>query len=147
MAQFFLDSIAQDIYYIKQTPSCAILAATLFWNSAGHLLHNKKPDLSYFELSYVFWEHNDSVGRGTTVQGNLIFSMIIDSISCKDSNNICMYVVDLMFMVHVKYNLLSCSLNILVKAVLVGSIWKEMHRETKSKDKVNVNNIILPSLD
>ena len=62
-----MDSIAQGIYYIKQTPSCAIFTATLFWNSAGHLLHKTNPDLSYFELSYVFWEHNDSVGRGTTV--------------------------------------------------------------------------------
>ena len=62
-----MDSIAQDIYSIKQTPSCTILAATLFWNSAGHLLQEKNPYLSYFELSYVFWEHNDSVGRGTTV--------------------------------------------------------------------------------
>ena len=25
------------------------------------------PQLRYFELSYVFWEHIDSVGRGTTV--------------------------------------------------------------------------------
>ena len=25
------------------------------------------PDLSYFELSYDFWEDNDGVGRGTTV--------------------------------------------------------------------------------
>jgi hypothetical protein len=59
--------IAQDIYYIKQTPSFAIFAATLFPNSTGHLLHKTIPDLSYFELSYVFWEHNYSVGRGTTV--------------------------------------------------------------------------------
>ena len=35
-------------------------------NSAGHLLHKTNPDLSYFELNYVFWEHNDSVVRGTT---------------------------------------------------------------------------------
>ena len=62
-----LDSIAQDIYYIKQTPSCAFFAITLFRNSAGNLLHKTNPDLSYFELSYVFWEHIDSVGRGTTV--------------------------------------------------------------------------------
>ena len=41
--------------------------AMLFWNSAGHLLHKTNPDLSYFKLSFVFWEHNDSVGRGTTV--------------------------------------------------------------------------------
>ena len=27
------------------------------------------PDLSYFELIYVFWEHMDSVGQGTTVIG------------------------------------------------------------------------------
>ena len=44
--------IAKDIYYIKQTLRCAIV-----------------PNLSYFELSYVFLELNDSVGRGTTVQG------------------------------------------------------------------------------
>ena len=56
------------------------------------------------------------------LQSNLIFSMKIDSLPCKDSNNICMYVVDLMFMVYVKYNLWSCFLNILVKAILVGSI-------------------------
>ena len=37
--------IAQDIYYVYKT----------------------NPNLSYFELSYVFWEHNDSVGRGTIV--------------------------------------------------------------------------------
>ena len=60
--------IAQDIYYIKQTLSYAIFPATLFWNSTGHLLHKTNPDLSYFELSYVFWGHIDSVGRGTTVQ-------------------------------------------------------------------------------
>ena len=63
-----MDSIAQDIYYKKQTPSCAISTATLLWNSAGHLLNKTNPDLSYFELSYVFWEHNDSVGQETTVQ-------------------------------------------------------------------------------
>ena len=62
-----MDSIAHDIYYKKQTPSCAIFTATLIWNSVGHLLHKTNPDLSYFELSYVFWEHIDSVGRGTTV--------------------------------------------------------------------------------
>ena len=45
-----------------------IFAATLFWSSVGHLLHKTNPDLSYFELSYLFWEHNDRVGRGTTVQ-------------------------------------------------------------------------------
>ena len=54
--------IAQDIYYIKQTPSYAIFPATLFWNSTGHLLHKTNPDLSYSELSYVFWEPNYSVG-------------------------------------------------------------------------------------
>ena len=59
--------MAQDIHYIKQTPSYAIFAAMLFWNSTGHLLHKTNPDLSYFELSYGFWEHNYSVGRGTTV--------------------------------------------------------------------------------
>jgi hypothetical protein len=59
--------IAQDIYYIKQTPRYAIFAATLFSNSTGHLLHKTNPNLSYFELSYVFWEPNYSVGRGTTV--------------------------------------------------------------------------------
>ena len=52
------------------TVGCAIFTATLLWNSAGHLLHKINPDLSYFELSYVFWEHNDSVGRGTTVPSN-----------------------------------------------------------------------------
>ena len=36
-------------------------------NSAGQLLHKTNLDLSYFELSYVFLGHNDSVGRGTTV--------------------------------------------------------------------------------
>ena len=50
--------IAQEIYYIKQTPSCAIFAVTQ---------HKINTDLSYFELTYVFWEHNHSVGRGTTV--------------------------------------------------------------------------------
>ena len=34
--------------------------------SAGHLVHKTNPDLSYFKLSYVFWEHNNSVGQGTT---------------------------------------------------------------------------------
>ena len=37
-------------------------AATLFWNRVEHLLYKTNPD-----LSYVFWEHTDSVGRGTTV--------------------------------------------------------------------------------
>ena len=46
--------IVQDIYYIKQTP-----------------------DLSYLELSYVFWEHNDSVGRGTTVHGQGIRVILV----------------------------------------------------------------------
>ena len=65
-SQLHYFEIAQDIYYIKQTPRYTIFAATLFWNSTGHLLHKTNPDLSYFEISYVFWEHNDSVGRGTT---------------------------------------------------------------------------------
>ena len=39
----------------------------LFWNSPGHLLHKTTPELCYFDLCYVFWGHNDSVGRGTTV--------------------------------------------------------------------------------
>ena len=36
-------------------------------------IHMTHP-VSYFKLSYVFWEHNDSVGRGTTVihQFNLV---------------------------------------------------------------------------
>ena len=67
-----MESIAQDIYYKKQTPSCAIFTATLLGNSAGHLLHKTNPNLSYFELSYVFLGHNDSVGRGTTVSMILI---------------------------------------------------------------------------
>ena len=49
----FAVKIVQDIYYIKQT-------------------------LSYFELHYVFWEHNDSVGRGSTVYG---FALEIDFIA------------------------------------------------------------------
>ena len=73
-----MDSIAQDIYYKKQTPSCAIFTATLLWNSAGHLLHKTNPDLSYFELSYVFWEHNDSVGRGTTVFDTFVWPSILN---------------------------------------------------------------------
>ena len=52
-----------NLYYIKQTQSCAIFEPTLIW----HLLHKINPKLSYFEISYVFWEHNYSVGRGTTV--------------------------------------------------------------------------------
>ena len=66
-SQLHYFKIAQDIYYIKQSLSWAILTATLFWNSAGHLLQKPNPNASYFKLSYVFWEHNDSVGRGTTV--------------------------------------------------------------------------------
>ena len=31
------------------------------------LLHNTDPDLSYFDLRYVFLGHNDSVERGPTV--------------------------------------------------------------------------------
>ena len=62
-----MDSIAQDIYYIKQPQSYSIFTATLLWNNTRHLLHKTNPDISYFKLSYVFWEHNDSVGRGTTV--------------------------------------------------------------------------------
>ena len=49
------------------------MTATLFLNSTGHLLHKTNPNLSYFELSYVFWEHNDSVGRGTAVVGLTIW--------------------------------------------------------------------------
>ena len=30
-------------------------------------VHKTNPGLSYFKLSYVFWEHNDSIGRWTTV--------------------------------------------------------------------------------
>ena len=30
-------------------------------------VHKTHPDLSYFKLSYVFGEHNDSIGQGTTV--------------------------------------------------------------------------------
>ena len=36
-------------------------------NSTGHLLYKTNPNLCYFKLSYVFWEHNYSVGKGTTV--------------------------------------------------------------------------------
>jgi hypothetical protein len=67
-----LDSIAQDICNIKQTLSYSIIAATLFSNRAGHLLHKTNPNLSYFKLSNVFWEHNDSVGRETTVPNLLL---------------------------------------------------------------------------
>ena len=54
-------------------------SATLFWNSPGHLLHKTNPELSYFELSYVFWEDNDSIGRGTTVvrSVNLMLYIVI----------------------------------------------------------------------
>ena len=46
-------------------------------HSAGYLLHNTNTNLSYFEPSYVFWEHNDSVGRGTTVpNGTSTFSVL-----------------------------------------------------------------------
>ena len=63
----FFELNSAGIYYIKQITSCAILPATLFWNRAGHLLNKTTPDLRYCKLSYVFWEHNDSIGRGTTV--------------------------------------------------------------------------------
>ena len=43
----------------------------LFWNSSGHLLDTTNPELSYFKLSYLFEEHKDSVGRGTSVQSSL----------------------------------------------------------------------------
>ena len=38
-----------------------------FWNSAGHLLQKTTPKLTYFNLRYVFWEHHDSVGWGSTI--------------------------------------------------------------------------------
>ena len=76
----FLASIAQDIYYIKQTPSCSIFTATLFWSRAGHLLNKTNPDLSYFELSYVFWELNDSVDRGTTVHDYFVLHFLPSTI-------------------------------------------------------------------
>ena len=41
--------------------------AMLFWNSPGHLLQKTTPELCYFDLRYVFWGHNDSVGRGSAV--------------------------------------------------------------------------------
>ena len=41
--------------------------ATLFWNRPGHLLQKTTPELCYFDLRYVFWGHNDSVGRGSAV--------------------------------------------------------------------------------
>jgi len=40
----------------------------LLWNSPGHLLHKTNHNLSYFKLSYVFLEHKDKAGKGTTVQ-------------------------------------------------------------------------------
>ena len=52
----------------NKIPSCG--------NSA---LTKTKSDLSYFELSYVFWEHNDSVGPGTTVAGKMPDSHSDDS--------------------------------------------------------------------
>ena len=66
-AIFFYFHSNDILNWVPKNSSCAIFTATLLWNSAGHLLHKTNPDLSYFELSYVFWEHNDSVGRGTTV--------------------------------------------------------------------------------
>ena len=47
-------------------PNYAIFAATLFLNSPGHLLQ-KKNNLCHSDLRQVFWGHNDSVGRGSTV--------------------------------------------------------------------------------
>ena len=44
-----------------------ILKNVAYWPTVYITGHKTNPDLSYFELSYVFWEHNDSVGRGTTV--------------------------------------------------------------------------------
>ena len=38
-----------------------------FWNSAGHLTHKINPNLSYFDLSYVYLEHINSVEWGTSV--------------------------------------------------------------------------------
>ena len=43
------------------------------------LLHNTDPDLSYFDLSYVFIGHNDSVERGPTVShSNSFFTDVSD---------------------------------------------------------------------
>ena len=74
--------IGQDIYNIKQTPSHSILAATLFLNSTGHLLHKTNPDVSYFELSYVFWGHNYIIGRGTTL--SLLVTKLFTNLCFKD---------------------------------------------------------------
>ena len=33
-----------------------------------------QPDLSYFELSYIFWEHKDGLGQGITVLQTMILT-------------------------------------------------------------------------
>ena len=48
-----------DEYYVSVPRKLTILE-----------LGSKKSELSYFKLSYLFWEHKDSVGRGNTVQNN-----------------------------------------------------------------------------
>ena len=68
------------IYNIKQTLSYAILAATLFLNSTGHLLHKTNPDVSYLELSYV--THNYIIGRGTTL--SLLVTKLFTNLCFKD---------------------------------------------------------------
>ena len=45
------------------------------------------PDFSYFELSYVFLEHNDSVGRGTTVLQMKIIDQKIDQCTCFENQS------------------------------------------------------------
>ena len=77
MGEKYKNSIAakieQEIYSKKKnwSPVKLFFTAMLFWNSSGHLLDTTNPELSYFKLSYLFEEHKDSVGRGTSVQSSL----------------------------------------------------------------------------
>ena len=43
--------------------------------SFNNSVDKTNPELSYFELSYVFWEHNDSIGWGTTVPSSEHFEI------------------------------------------------------------------------
>ena len=63
----FLDSIAQDICNIKQTPSCSILQLCYFQIAQDIPFIKKNPNLSFFKLRNVFGDHNDNVGRGSTL--------------------------------------------------------------------------------
>ena len=74
--------VAHKLGTKNKPPNCTIFHSYAFLNSAGHLLH--KINLDYYELSYLFREQKDSIGRGTTaIHILLLYSRKLFFRSCK----------------------------------------------------------------